>query len=77
MTRAILAQADVVVDMTELVFADPSLMLDIAMLAKRLRTQGRAVLLRGAQPQIRALIEHVGLHRLAGVTFEEPTPSAA
>ena len=55
-----------IVDLTELVFADASLMLDLAMLARRLRAHGRAMLLRGAQPQIRTLIELVGLHRLPG-----------
>jgi anti-anti-sigma regulatory factor len=45
-------------------------MLDIAVLARRLRTHGRAVLLRGAQPQIRTLIELVGLHRLPGIRLE-------
>ena len=42
-------------------------MVDLAMLARRLRAGGRELLLRGAQPQIRALIEFVGLHRLPGV----------
>jgi anti-anti-sigma regulatory factor len=75
--RAIRAQADVIVDLTELVFADASLMLDLAMLARRLRAHGRAILLRGAQPQIRALIETVGLHRLPGVRFDGPAPAFA
>jgi anti-anti-sigma regulatory factor len=70
LTRAIRAQADVIIDLSELVFADASLMLDIAVLARRLRTHGRAVLLRGAQPQIRTLIELVGLHRLPGIRLE-------
>lgn len=58
------------VDLTELVFADASLMLDLAMVARRLRKAGAAMRLRGAQPQIRALIEYVGLHRLSGVMVE-------
>jgi anti-anti-sigma regulatory factor len=70
LARAIRAQTDVIVDLTDLVFADPSLMLDLAMLARRLRARGRALLLRGAQPQIITLIEGVGLHRLAGVQLE-------
>jgi anti-anti-sigma regulatory factor len=45
-------------------------MLDLAMIARRLRTRGRALRLRGAQPQIKALIEMVGLHRLPGVRLE-------
>lgn len=56
--------------MSELAFADFSLMVDLAMLARRLRRKGRAVRLRGAQPQIRIQIERVGLHRLAGVRLE-------
>jgi anti-anti-sigma regulatory factor len=60
----------VTVDLTGLVFADASLMLDFAMLARRLRANGRAILLRGPQPQIRTLIELVGLNRLPGVRLE-------
>jgi anti-anti-sigma regulatory factor len=45
-------------------------MLDLATLARRLRRRGRAILLRGPQPQIMALIELVGLQRLPGVTVE-------
>jgi anti-anti-sigma regulatory factor len=67
----------VVVDLSELVFADASLMLDIAVLARRLRTHGQAVLLRGAQPQIRTLIELVGLHRLPGVRIDGPSAALA
>ena len=75
MTRAIRSQADVIIDLSELVFADTSLMLDFAMLARRLRVQDRAIRLRGAQPQIRTLIELVGLDRLPGVRLEGPTPA--
>jgi anti-anti-sigma regulatory factor len=67
----------VIVDLTELVFADPSLMVDLAMLSRRLRTGGRALLLRGAQPQIQRLIELVGLDRLPGVRTVGPSPSLA
>jgi anti-anti-sigma regulatory factor len=77
MTRAIRAQADVVVDLSELAFADVSLMLDLAMLARRLRTHDRAIRLRGAQPQIRSLIERVGLNRLPGVLLDGPAPALA
>jgi anti-anti-sigma regulatory factor len=52
-------------------------MLDFVMLARRLRARGRAILLRGAQPQIRTLIELVGLHRLDGVRLEGPSPALA
>ena len=56
--------------MSELSFADTSLMLDLAMLARRLRQRGRALLLRGAPPHIRTLIELVGIDRLPGVRLE-------
>lgn len=52
-------------------------MLDIAVLARRLRAHGRAVMLRGAQPQIRTLIELMGLHRLPGVLLEGAKPAVA
>ncbi len=77
MVRAIGAKADVVVDLSELVFADTSLMVDLAMLSQRLRQRGRAILLRGAQPQIQRLIEMVGLHRLPGVRLEGPSAALA
>jgi anti-anti-sigma regulatory factor len=67
----------VIVDLSDLVFADPSLMCDLAMLSRRLRRRGRALRLRGAQPQILALIELVGLHRLPGVRLEGPTAALA
>ena len=66
-----------IVDLTELAFADPSLMLDLAMLARRLRPAGRMILLRGAQPQIKTLIEIVGLHRIDGVRLEGQSPALA
>jgi anti-anti-sigma factor len=77
LTRAIRSQNDVIVDLSELAFADPSLMLDLAMLARRLRAHGRAILLCGAQPQIRTLIEMVGLHKLPGVKLEGPATALA
>jgi anti-anti-sigma regulatory factor len=63
----------VVVDLSELAFADASLMLDIAMLARRLRSARAQLHVRGAQPQVRQLIERVGLHRLSSVHIE-PAP---
>jgi anti-anti-sigma regulatory factor len=63
-----------VIDLTELAFADASLMLDIAMLARRLRSCRATLLVRGAQPQVRQLIERVGLHRLPSVQIE-PAPA--
>ena len=70
MTRAIRAQTDVVVDRTELGCADISLILELALLARRLRAHGRAILLRGPQPQILTLIESVGILRLPGIRLE-------
>lgn len=61
------AQSDVTVDLSDLAFADTTLMIDLAMLSHRLRKRGRALLLRDAQPQIVTLIEMVGLSRLPGV----------
>ncbi len=52
-------------------------MLDLAMLARRLRVRGRMIRLRGAQPQIMTLIEMVGLHRLPGVRVEGVTRALA
>jgi anti-anti-sigma regulatory factor len=69
------AQRDVTVDLSELVFADPSLMLDLAALARRLRGRGRVVWLRDPQPQIKTLIELVGLLRLDGVHLQAPAPT--
>jgi anti-anti-sigma regulatory factor len=75
--RAIKAQRDVVVDLRELVFADSSLMLDLAALARRLRIQGCALRLREPQPQVWSVIEIVGLHRLPGVTVEDTARALA
>ena len=52
-------------------------MLDLAMVARRLRTRGRALRLRNAQPQIVKLIELMGLHRLPGVRLDGPWPALA
>ena len=58
---------DVVVDLSDLHFADSSLMVDLAVLAQRLRADGRRLRLRGPQPQIQKLIELMGLHRMPAV----------
>jgi anti-anti-sigma regulatory factor len=71
------AHGDVVVDLSELVFADTSLMLDLAALARRLRRRGAMLCLRAPQAQVRILIELVGLNRLAGVKLEGPVPALA
>jgi len=60
----------VVVDLSELSFADASLMVDLAMVARRVRRAGAQWTLRGAQPHIQRLIELVGLDRLPGVAAE-------
>ena len=73
MVRALRAQSNVTVDLSELAFADSSVMLDLAVLARRLRVRGREILVFGAQPQVLALIKQVGLHRLPAVRFE-PSP---
>ena len=70
MSRALAVERDLVVDMDGLTFADPSLMLDLAMVARRLDRSDRALRVRGAAPQIRVLMELVGLHRLRGVSVE-------
>jgi anti-anti-sigma regulatory factor len=49
-------------------------MIDLAMVAQRLRQAGGHLRLRGAQPQIQRLIELVGLHRLPNVIVD---PAAA
>jgi anti-anti-sigma regulatory factor len=66
-----------VVDMRELTFADSSFMLDVAIVARRLRRTGRLMLVRSPQPQVWRVIEMVGLHRLPGVIVEGPAPALA
>ncbi len=70
MSRALAAKTDLLVDLSELSFADASVVLDLAMVARRLRQAGRRMLVRGAAPQIATLIELMGLHRMPGVTVE-------
>ena len=70
MSRALAAKTDLLVDLSGLWFADASVMLDLAMIARRLRQAGRRMLVRGATPQIARLIELVGLDRMPGVTVE-------
>jgi len=55
-------------DLSELGFADPSLMIDLAMVAPRLADERARLRVRGAQPHIRRLIELVGFgNHLPGV----------
>ena len=63
--------------MRELTFADSSFMLDVAIVARRLRRTGRLMLVRSPQPQVWRVIEMVGLHRLPGVIVEGPAPALA
>jgi anti-anti-sigma factor len=74
---ALRATRDVTVDMSELSFADPSLMIDLACLAQRLRAHGRTLWLRNPQPHVRRLIELVGLSRLPSVFVILPQPAGA
>ena len=67
---ALRASRDVIVDLSELRFADSSLIVDLAVLAQRLRADGRRLRLRAPQPQIRRLIELVGLHRMPAVALD-------
>lgn len=76
MSAALKATRDVSVELAELRFADPSLMLDLAVLAQRLRAEGRALSLRAPQPHIRTLIELVGLDRLPSVAIEPQAVTA-
>ena len=71
-SAALSATRDVIVDLSELKFADSSVIVDLACLAQRLRARERTLWLAGAQPHIRRLIETVGLHRLPAVRLAGP-----
>src|SRR3954468_6040678 len=77
MSRALAARTGVVVDLRELPFPDSSLMLDLAMVARRLRIAGRRLHLQNAQPQVWRVIEMVGVHRLPGVVLDDPRTALA
>lgn len=70
LSAALRAGRDVIVDLRDLRFTDSSLMVDLAVLAQRLRSEGRQLRLMGPQPQVQTLIELVGLHRLPAVALE-------
>jgi len=73
LSRALaMARSDLLVDLSDLHFADSSLMLDLAMLARRLRKSGKCMRVHGARPHIQRLIELVGLDRLPGVLVAAP-----
>jgi anti-anti-sigma factor len=71
-SAALKATRDVIVDLSELDFADSSLFLDLAVLAQRLRARGRTLSLRDPKPHIKRLIELVGLHRQPSVFVIAP-----
>jgi anti-anti-sigma regulatory factor len=75
LSAALHASRDVIVDLSELRSADSTLIVDLACLAQRLRAGGQTLWLAGAQPQIRRLIEGVGLHRLPAVRLSGPAPA--
>jgi anti-anti-sigma factor len=75
--RAARACNGLVVDLSELVFADVSFMVDLALLARRLRLRGADMWIRGAQPYIRRLIEVVGVDKLPSVSIEGPATATA
>lgn len=70
LSSALRATRDVIVDLSELRCADPLLMIDLAVLAQRLRKGGRMLRLHGARPQVRFLIEQMGLDRQPAVRLE-------
>ena len=74
LSAALQATRDVIVDLSELRFADSSVIVDLAVLAQRLRAHGRTLWLAGAQPHIRRLIETVGLDRMPAVRLDGPAP---
>jgi anti-anti-sigma factor len=69
LSSALKAGRDVVVDLSGLRFADASFMVDLAVLAGRLRCEGRGLLLRRPQPHVHRLIEVMGLHRQPAVSL--------
>jgi anti-anti-sigma regulatory factor len=73
LARAMRCGEDVVVDLGQLAFADASLMLDLALLSRRLRYEGLQVILQDPQPQVLALIERIGIHRLPAIQVEGPS----
>jgi anti-anti-sigma regulatory factor len=52
-------------------------MVDLAMLARRLRQREARLLLRSPQPQIWRLIQLVGLDKLPAIAVDDPASAAA
>ena len=75
-SAALKATSDVIVDLSELHFADASLMIDLACSRSGCARRARMLWLSGPQPHIRTLIETVGLHRLPAVRLDGPLPGA-
>jgi anti-anti-sigma factor len=71
LSAAMGASRDVVVDLRELTFADASLMVDLAVLAQRLRLDGCALRVRAPQPHIHRLIETIGLDRQPAIALDD------
>ena len=76
-SAALRATRDVIVDLSDLEFADSSLMIDLAVLAQRLRAHDQTLALNDPKPHVRQLIELVGLDRLPSVTLVTPRPARA
>ena len=80
LSLAITTRQDVCVDLRGLTFADSSLMVDLAVLARRLRLDGRHCAFAAPQPQVQRLIETMGVHRLPAVAARSgltpPDPAA-
>jgi anti-anti-sigma factor len=74
LSRALVSSrlGDLRVDLSDCAFADSSLMIDLAMLSRRLRRAGRKLVICDPQPHIQRLIERVGLDRLPGVLVAAP-----
>jgi anti-anti-sigma factor len=70
LSAALRASRDIVVDLSQLRFADSSLMFDLAVLAQRLRSNGCELLVRAPNPHVLRLIELVGLHHMPSVAVE-------
>ena len=77
LSAALAATKDVIADLSDLTFADASVMLDLAVLARRLRMRGRVLRVHGPRPQVRALIELVGLDRQPAVSMGGPLPAGS
>ncbi|HEU4979154.1 MAG TPA: STAS domain-containing protein [Solirubrobacteraceae bacterium] len=77
LSQALTTERDVLVDLAALEFADSSFLLDLAMVARRLRHCDRTLHLRDAQPHVLALIVRVGLDRLPGVAIDGGAPALA